>query len=191
MVKYFRLDKKTLTYKNNTKNIVLKFFASLLIGLVIGITMKVNSDIRTVVDATDDVIVVRYNQLKDNFTKDKFRTYLMDINIRYPYIAYSKCEIETGFDSNKFTKYNNLFSMRKAGARPTTAIGYDDGGFAIFRNWRESVLDYALYYSAFLNHLSEDEMIDFICRNYDPNNPLYKQRLMAAINKNKKLFYAK
>lgn len=191
MIKYFILDRKTLTYKNNTKSIIAKFTISLLIGIVVGVSMRVNSDITNVVNLSDDVIVVRYNQLKDNFTKEKFRHYLVDIKIKYPYIAYSKCEIETGFDSNKFTKYNNLFSMRKAGSRPTTAIGYDDGGFAIFRNWRESVMDYALYYSAFLNHLSEEEMIDFICRNYDPNNPTYRTKLIYAINKNKKLFNEK
>lgn len=188
MSKYYILDKKTLLFKKSKYRIILKLIASTMVGFIIGITIKTGIWLNDKVNITDDIVVLKYNQLQDNFTKEKLRDYLVFLNIKYPYIAYSKCEIETGFNSNKFNKYNNLFSMRRAGIRPTIAIGYDDGGFAIFKNWRYAVIDYGFYYSAFLNHLSEDEMIDFIARNYDPNNPHYKERLLASIKKNKKLF---
>lgn len=188
MSKYYILDKKTLEFKKSGFRIIFKLILSIIVGFLIGVSIKTGVWLNDKVNISDDIVVLKYNQIQDNFTKEKFRDYLIKLNIRYPHIAYSKCEIETGFNSNKFNKYNNLFSMRKAGSRPTIAIGYDDGGFAIFKNWRDAVIDYGFYYSAFLNHLSEEEMIDFIARNYDPNNPLYKERLVTAIKKNKKLF---
>ena len=70
---------------------------------------------------------------------------LFRLKIAHPDIVMAQAIIESGnFKSNIFKENNNLFGMKMPEYRKTTAIGINRG-HAVYRNWRESVIDYALW----------------------------------------------
>ena len=109
---------------------------------------------------------------QEPFSEEAFIQYLEDINIRFPHVVYAQAYLETGgFKSGIFKANNNLFGMKVAAQRPTTALLLDRG-HAVYDSWRSSVLDYALYQSHYLRAVKgRDEYINTIGRVYaeDPN----------------------
>lgn len=82
-------------------------------------------------------------------TRQNIYNYIVACGIRHPDIVYRQALLESGFCSNLYRKANNLFGMRVARSRPTTAKG-EYNGFAEYDNWMESVQDYALYQAAYM-----------------------------------------
>ena len=79
------------------------------------------------------------------FSKENMIKLIIDLNIAHPDIVIAQAIIESGnFKSNIFKENNNLFGMKMPEYRKTTAIG-TNRGHAVYRNWRESVIDYALW----------------------------------------------
>jgi hypothetical protein len=120
----------------------------------------------------------------DKFTPQKLKEHLIALNVQYPDIVYAQAVLETGgFTSHIFRSNNNLFGMKVATTRPTTNIGEEDG-HAVFKHWRQSVIDYALYSACYIPILSRNEYFDFLGKRYaeDPN---YISKLKEIIEKNK------
>lgn len=92
---------------------------------------------------------------------------LMDnIGVAYPDIVLAQARLETGnFTSKVFKSNNNLFGMKLAKARNTTAIG-EQNSHADYASWRQSIIDYKLWQDrvvakyktrrAYLKYLSEN-----------------------------------
>jgi flagellum-specific peptidoglycan hydrolase FlgJ len=86
-----------------------------------------------------------------SFTEDFSETALIalmkELKIKYPEVALSQARLETGnFTSEIFKENHNLFGMKMAEQRPTSAIGINRG-HAAYTSWQESVVDYALFQS--------------------------------------------
>jgi len=109
---------------------------------------------------------------EDAFEEGKFKEYLQDLNVKFPHIVYAQAVLETGrFSSKIFRNNNNLFGMKEARQRATTNAG-TELGHAVYNNWRESVVDYALYQCAFLSKIrTEEAYYAYLRENYaeDPN----------------------
>ena len=91
------------------------------------------------------------------FLKEKFKEYLLQLNIKFPHIVYAQAVLETGnFNSKIFTANHNLFGMKQARVRATTNLG-SELGHAMYGHWRESVVDYALFQCAFLTKIKTEE----------------------------------
>ena len=99
------------------------------------------------------------------FSEQNFRSYLLEINVMHPDVILAQAKIETGnFQSAIFRENKNLFGMKKAKKRKTTAIG-ENRGHAVYENWKQSVKDlkiwqdkYASKYKSkkqYLNYLKE------------------------------------
>jgi hypothetical protein len=72
-------------------------------------------------------------------------SYIAKIGIKEPEIVKAQIRHETGNLTSYFClKQNNLFGMRFAPLRKTTAIK-EDNHMAIYRSWQESIEDYALW----------------------------------------------
>lgn len=100
------------------------------------------------------MIVIQEN---DKFTKEKFKEYLLQLNIKFPHIVYAQAVLETGnFNSKIFIANHNLFGMKEARIRATTNLG-SEMGHAMYGHWRESVVDYALFQCAFLTKIKTEE----------------------------------
>lgn len=80
-----------------------------------------------------------------------------DLNIEYPSIVFSQAMLESNFaTSDLFSENNNLFGMKYSGSRPTTSNKIHNG-YKKYKDWRESIIDYALLQSCFYRNLSKDE----------------------------------
>lgn len=104
---------------------------------------------------------------QDKFTEEKLKTYLSELNIKFPHIVFAQAVIESGhFRSQIFKNNQNLFGMKQARSRATTNQG-TELGHAVYHHWRESVLDYALYQCAYLTHIkSEENYYQYLKENY-------------------------
>jgi mannosyl-glycoprotein endo-beta-N-acetylglucosaminidase len=82
-----------------------------------------------------------------DFSEKALVTLMKELKIKYPEVALSQARLETGnFTSEIFRENHNLFGMKMAEKRPTSAIGINRG-HASYSNWKESVIDYALFQS--------------------------------------------
>jgi hypothetical protein len=89
--------------------------------------------------------VVLNNHQFNLFSKENLARLIYNLKIAHPDIVMAQAIIESGnFKSNIFKENNNLFGMKMPEYRKTTAIG-TNRGHAVYRNWRESVIDYALW----------------------------------------------
>ena len=89
----------------------------------------------------------------DEFSEEALVALMRELKIKYPEVALSQARLETGnFTSAIFKENNNLFGMKMAELRPTSAIGINRG-HASYSNWKESVVDYALFQSFIISRL--------------------------------------
>lgn len=103
----------------------------------------------------------------DTFSQAKLAQMLKDLNVRFPHIVMAQAILESGnFQSNIFRSNRNLFGMKQARARITTAKG-TELNHAYYDNWRESVYDYAFFQSRYLNDLrTEQAYLQYLNNNY-------------------------
>lgn len=120
---------------------------------------------------TEEARVVLLKE-QNEFSEEKLDAYIKELNIKFPHIVKAQSILETGnYQSEVFRANNNLFGMKVAKLRPTTALG-ENLGHAYYANWRNSVLDYAFYSAAYLRNIkTEDEYFQYLKANYaeDPN----------------------
>lgn len=89
--------------------------------------------------------------------EDELLTEIYNLRIQHPYIVFAQAVLETGnFTSDVFKENNNLFGMKLPASRPTTAIKANKG-HAVYQNWRECLIDYAIWQSIYARNLSEEE----------------------------------
>ena len=167
----YRFDKKTLQFKSVFASWV--FFIAMaittLVAVVIGI-IRVN-DVSFISEETK-AIILREADKANEFSPEKLKAYILELNIKFPHIVYAQAQLETGeFKSKIFKENNNLFGLKQATRRPTTSKGTENG-HAYFDEWKESVVDYAFYQAAYLKEIrSESEYLEYLGANYaeDPN----------------------
>jgi hypothetical protein len=82
------------------------------------------------------------------FTPENLKAEINKLGIVYPDIVLAQAKWEsTHFTSKIFEENNNLFGMKLAYQRDTTAIG-KNRGHAKYKNWQDSVKDYKLWQSS-------------------------------------------
>lgn len=108
---------------------------------------------------------------------------MRECGVMHPDIVYAQSLLETGgFKSHIFRSNNNLFGMKVARSRPTTAKG-ENNGHAYYDHWTKSVIDYALYQSAFLRKFKkESDYMDYISANY-AEDPVYISKVRKIVKK--------
>jgi flagellum-specific peptidoglycan hydrolase FlgJ len=121
----------------------------------------------------------------DSFNSQKLVAMMKGLNIKFAWIPMAQSIVETGhWKSNIFVENNNLFGMKEAKQRVTTADGTQNN-HAYYESWKESVYDYAFYQSRYLGSIkSEQEYFEYLSASYaeDPN---YIRVLKATIEKYK------
>jgi hypothetical protein len=125
------------------------------------------------------VIIQEHNQ----FSEDKLIDKLKELNVKFPYIALAQAKLETGnFTSKVFREGNNLFGMREAKQRITTAKGTENN-HAYYYSWGESVLDYSFYQCRYLSNINtEEQYFQYLSQSY-AENPNYVSILKGMIEK--------
>lgn len=98
-------------------------------------------------------------------------SFIEESGIQHPYIALAQMKIESGnYQSNIAKVNNNYFGMRHPAQRLTVSLG-NKNGYARYRNWAYSILDYALWQRRYAWNLTEEEYLTKLSNTYaeDPN----------------------
>ena len=181
----FKIDSKTLELK--PINVVGKIFITTIIATVmIGSILfysgyKTGKNVLTGLSEEEKLIIIQeYNK----FSEDKLIEKLKELNVKFPHIVLAQSKLETGnFTSKVFKENNNLFGMREAKQRITTARGTENN-HAYYHTWYESVLDFSFHQCKYLSGINnEDQYFQYLSQNYaeDPN---YISILKNIIQKN-------
>ena len=182
----YKFDTKTLNYKRVTGKYVIITLGIILTICAISIAIVVNNvnQVKFISEETK-AIIIREAEAKNEFSPLKLKEYILELNIRYPHIVLAQAEQESGTGKSPMFKSNrNLFGLKEAKQRPTTALGTDNN-HAYYDNWRESVLDYAFLQAAYMHDLkTEDEYYQYLGQYY-AEDPLYVEKLKKIVNKKK------
>ena len=110
-----------------------------------------------------------------DFTEEKLIEYVKELNIKFPHIVLAQARLESGnFKSNIFKENNNLFGMKEAKQRISTNKG-TNLGHAKYENWKECVVDYALYQATYLSKFkTEEQYYSYLADNYAANGNYIK-----------------
>lgn len=119
----------------------------------------------------------------DPFSNEKFIDMMKDLGVKFPHIVLAQSKLETGsWKSNVFLENHNLFGMKRASRRVSTAKG-SNNGHAYYESWRESVYDYAFYQCRYLGTIkTEKDYFSYLSASYAEDS-LYVGKLKAIINK--------
>jgi hypothetical protein len=172
-MKLFYYNKKDLTYKSvKVLHFVLASVIVSILTYMYGYLEGREDQIIHLTPQEKEIIFLNVSDTTGEFSTDKMVYLMKELNIKYPHIVFAQSLIETGhFDSKIFKENNNLFGMKQARTRVTTAQG-TQYNHAYYDNWRESVYDYAFYQCRYLSGLkNEEEYLAYLGRSYaeDPN----------------------
>lgn len=82
-----------------------------------------------------------------------------DLNIQHPQIVLAQMKLESGHYQSKLAKTNNnYFGMRHPAQRLTVSVK-SKNGYAHYRNWAYSILDYALWQRRYAYDLNESDYL--------------------------------
>lgn len=130
-----------------------------IIGVIIttGIVMVSNNNINKKVSVINLVL-----------NKNNVYNALIMSGIKYPDVVMSQIMLESSnLTSNLCLKNNNLLGMTVASKRHTTAI--NKTGYAKYRSWIESIVDYKLYQDYIMSRHklnTKNKYIAFLHKNY-------------------------
>ena len=131
--------------------IIIFILISTLIGFLISEYnhFKNMNDVDYISEENKVLIINESNQ----FSEEKLRHFILELNIKFPHIVLAQAKLESGhFKSKMFLTNNNFFGMKVARKRPTTNKG-EQYGHAYYESWKDCVVDYAFYQAAYLNNL--------------------------------------
>lgn len=121
------------------------------------------------------------DRIKNIELSDEILSYILDLRIENAYLVYAQARLESAnFTSVIFKENNNLFGMKFPERRPTTAIGVNRG-HAVYKDWRHSVIDYALMQAAYYRGLNRKEYLDKVMPVYSTDST-YRKILEGMID---------
>lgn len=101
----------------------------------------------------------------DTISDERVQDFLGWCGVQHPHIVYAQMRLESAnFTSVLAKSNNNYFGMKHARKRPTFSIG-EKKGYATYRNWVYSILDYAMWQKHYADNLSEKEYLERL-KNY-------------------------
>lgn len=168
---FYIYNKRNLEFeKISFKNL---FYIILVTFTVAAICMKialVNAHEKAFIEASAIPIEEGFYAVEneaDVFSQEALVKELKRLNVRFPEIILAQSILETGhFSSRIFIENNNLFGMKQARARSTTAVG-TQLGHAFYDHWKQSVMDYALFQNAYMNKLRKKKAyLKYLDKNY-------------------------
>jgi hypothetical protein len=119
----------------------------------------------------------------NSFSKEKLFLEIDRYSFKYPDIVKAQAILESGhFKSPVFLQNNNMFGMRKAMVRITTAEG-SNLNHAYYVDWKYCVADRALYEAQYLSKLTREEYFSYLDQTYAEGEG-YSKLLKQIIKKN-------
>ena len=148
-------------------------FALCLVGVCIwGITQDYkyggNPEVEVVVVESDciDLVMYVHEVGKQEINAERVLTLLDTLNVEHPHIVFAQMRLESGnFKSDLANNNDNFFGMKYPRQRATMAQGVDRG-YACYRSWSYSVLDYAIWQRRYARGLTEEEYLEMLSEKY-------------------------
>jgi hypothetical protein len=110
------------------------------------------------------VMLNEYGKLEP--TQDVVLYVMSELGVEHKHIAYAQMLLESGHFGSRLAKTNhNYFGMKEPCVRPTTSLG-KKSGYASYKSWTWSIMDYALWQRNMACGLSEDEYLEFLGKIY-------------------------
>lgn len=143
-----------------------------------GVTVPTVTNQRVSITVEDTIYV-------QGFSEENLIKYLKELNVKYPHIVLAQAQLESGYYKSKiFKESRNLFGMKRAYGRATTAQG-TSRGHAYYDHWTQSVIDYALWSNKYLGRVrSEEQYFAFLGEHY-AEDPAYIAKLKKRIKDGK------
>lgn len=107
---------------------------------------------------------------------------MKELEVQHPHIALAQMKLESGNYKSSLTKSNNnYFGMRHPVQRLTVSLG-SKNGYARYRNWAFSVLDYSLWQRRYAWNLTEEEYLQKLGKVYaEDKKYLWKVQRVAQM----------
>jgi hypothetical protein len=155
MKNVFVFNKETLGLEKPKRKIYISIFIGLgllfTLGWFTGTNNYIINKINHTTEVTDTMLVHG-----ERFSEEALIRLLKDCHIKYPHIVLAQAKLESGdFKSKMFRQNSNLFGMKLARQRITTALG-EKSGHAYYRDWIDGVHDYGMYQSAMMCNVSNE-----------------------------------
>lgn len=91
---------------------------------------------------------------------------LTTLKVEHPHIVHAQMRLESGHYTSRLARDNhNYFGMKHPAQRFTLSLGKKNG-YASYRNWVYSILDYALWQQRYAAALTEEEYLAYLSRVY-------------------------
>jgi len=178
----YRYNKESLSYEQviGVKGITL---LSITLLSIIGFGLASFNRVDEPQDISEETRAIVIREANNVFSFNKLKDYIKALNVRYPYIVLAQAQLETGgFTSPIYKENHNLFGLKQATRRPTTALG-TDSNHAYYNNWRESVLDYAFLQGTYMRSVkTEDEYYQYLGQYY-AEDERYVSKLKDIVDK--------
>ena len=118
------------------------------------------------------------------FSEEKLIEKINGLNFKFPHIVLAQSILETGhYESKIFKENHNLFGMKEARVRLNLAGG-TQYGHAYYKNWEESVMDYALWYSTYAYKCKTEKQLFKLLDKQYAEAPAYVSSLQHIIKIN-------
>ena len=121
----YKYDKGKMHFVRAT-GVYLRIFIVVLMALIATYwygSYKENAKLDKIQYISEETKMLIINE-KNEFSEEKFKQMLLELNVRFPHIVMAQARLETGnYKSRIFKENNNLFGMKVARRRPTTNKG--------------------------------------------------------------------
>lgn len=181
MRKLFYFDKEKCNFESIKPKGYLPGLGVLLVTFTLGYTMSSTKIIDRVVYGKADTVLLN----EEVFSEESLVSLLANCNVKYPYIVFAQAKLESNnFKSKIFKQNHNMFGMRKAHQRITSAQTEKDT-YAYYKDWTDCVYDYCMYQNSVMCSVSnENEYFTKLGAKY-AEDPMYVIKLKNIIEKNK------
>ena len=179
---FFYYDKESLEYRKHS--IKTKIYSILgVFGFILILSILIATQLYRERIVTEEARLIILKE-QNAFSKTKLKEYIIQLNIKFPHIVLAQSELESQhYTSPIFKENHNLYGMKQARIRPTTNLG-TNRGHAIYNNWRESVVDYAMYSATYLNDIKTEEQYYQYLQSYYAEDPNYVPKLRLIVKQN-------
>jgi flagellum-specific peptidoglycan hydrolase FlgJ len=134
-------------------------------------------------DANEYERILEVRTKGNEFSKERFRAKLNELNVRFADVAVAQAILETNtFRSSIFMENNNLFGMKEAKTRINLARG-SQYGHAYYDSWEDSVLDYAMWCATYAKHCRTNEQFLSLLNGYYAEDPNYIAKLRRIMSR--------
>ena len=172
--KLYSFCETKLQYKQLSRKIVIILAICIfLAGVSSGLIIQLGTRKEKVTPEEYEELVLLVDEKENGLMSPKaMYEYMKEVNIKYPEIVWSQIVQETGFSSQVSIENHNFFGMKKASCRPNVQTGVNLN-HSTYRNWRMSVIDYAMWQAStgLWKVKSEEQYFAYLAEHYaaDPS----------------------